>query len=143
MQDLVENKNLGLRAVARELKVTTRTINRYVNKFGLNASWQSETTNFCHVNEAQQADNKAQNRQDWLELQRQYPDATKTQLRNISPALYGRLYRGDRPWLNNNSPSLQKPSVSVNKRVDWGKRDQNIKIQVEKTVQDILQEEKP
>jgi len=60
----------------------------------------------------------------------------------LSPALYARLYRC-RAWLNNNSPSLQKPSVSENKRVDWGKRDQEVKMQVEKAVQEILQKDKP
>ncbi|WP_330203386.1 TnsD family Tn7-like transposition protein [Cyanobacterium sp. DS4] len=143
LQDLVENKNLGLRAVARELKVNTRTINRYVDKLGLNASWQSETNKFAPINDTKEVDDKAQNRQDWLELLKQYPDATKTELRNLSPALYARLYRGDRIWLNNNSPSLQKPPVSVNKRVDWGKRDQEVKMQVEKAVQEILQKDKP
>lgn len=143
LQDLVENKNLGLRAVARELKVNTKTINRYVDKLGLDASWQSETTKFAPVNDTKEVDDKAQNRQDWLELQKQYPEATKTELRNLSPALYARLYRCDRAWLNNNSPSLQKPPVSVNKRVDWGKRDQEVKILVEKAVQEILQKDKP
>jgi hypothetical protein len=143
LQDLVENKNLGLRAVARELKVTTRTINRYVNEFGLDASWQSETIKFSPVNDTKEVDDKSQNRQDWLELQKQYPDATKTELRNLSPALYARLYRCDLTWLNDNSPFLQQPSVSVNKRVDWGKRDQEVKIQLEKAVQEILQQDKP
>ncbi|WP_155084691.1 TnsD family Tn7-like transposition protein [Cyanobacterium aponinum] len=92
-----------------------------MDKLGLDASWQSETTKFALVNDTKEVDNKAQNRQDWLNLQKQYPHATKTELRNLSPALYARLYRCDRIWLNNNSPSLQKPSVSVNKRVDWEK----------------------
>ncbi len=143
LQDLVENKNLGLRAVARELKVNTRTINRYVDKLGLNASWQSETTKFSPVHDTKEVDDKEQNRREWLELQKQYPDATKTELRKLSPALYARLYRCDRIWLNNNSPYLQKSSVSVNKRVDWGKRDQEVKTQVEKAVQEILQKDKP
>jgi hypothetical protein len=45
--------------------------------------------------------------------------------------------------LNDNSPSSQKPPVSVNKRVDWGKRDRDVKILVEKAVQEILQKDKP
>jgi len=134
---------LGLRAVARELKVDTRTINRYVDKLGLNASWQSETTQFSPVNETNEVDDKEQNRADWIALQKQYPNATKTELRRLSPALYARLYRCDRIWLNDNSPSLQQPSVPVNKRVDWEKRDQEVKIQVEKAVQEILQQDKP
>jgi hypothetical protein len=143
LQDLVENKKLALRAVARELKVNTRTINRYVDKLGLNASWQSETTKVSPVNETNEVDGKEKNRRDWIALQKQYPNATKTELRKLSPSLYARLYRCDRIWLNDNSPSLQQPSVSVNKRVDWAKRDQDVKIQVEKAVQEILQQDKP
>jgi hypothetical protein len=84
-----------------------------VSKLGLDASWQSETTKFSPVNDTKEVDDKEQNREDWLELQKQYPDATKTQLRKLSPRLYARLYRGDRIWLNDNSPKIQKPSVSV------------------------------
>jgi hypothetical protein len=114
-----------------------------VNEFGLDASWQSETNKFAPVNETKEVDEKEQNRRDWIALQKQYPNTTKTELRKLSPALYARLYRGDRTWLNDNSPSLQQPSVSVNKRVDWEKRDQEVKIQVEKAVQEILQQDKP
>ncbi len=154
LQDLVENEKLGLRATARELKVTTRTIDRYVDKLSLNASWKSDrkpkSLPSKKIKDAQNdrafssaLRDREQNRQNWLQLQKQYLDATKTELRKLSPALYIRLYRSDRIWLNDNSPQLQKPSAAVNNRVDWKQRDREVKVKIEKVVEEILQKEKP
>ena len=145
LQNLVEHKSLGLRATARELKVDTRTIDRYVEKLGLNASWKSENETKSKLSEEirNTENDREQNRQDWLGLQQRYPQATKTQLRKLSPALYARLYRYDRQWLNENSPQLNKQSVAVNNRIDWNLRDREVKVKVKIAVKEILKREKP
>ncbi|WP_320173982.1 TnsD family Tn7-like transposition protein [Maridesulfovibrio sp.] len=41
-------------------------------------------------------------------------------------AIYAWLYRNDRAWLMKINGQLRRSSRSENKRVDWGKRDQNV-----------------
>ena len=66
-----------------------------------------------------------ENKARWLELQKEHPGDSAKQLRLHSPALYARLYRQDRDWLQKNTPH-QKRIARVNNRVDWQQRDQTI-----------------
>ena len=84
----------------------------------------------------------APQREDWSNLQQQYPDATKTELRKLSPATYIWLDRDDRDWLRGNSPALQQP-VATNERVDWAKRDLEVLDRVKLAVDAMLKVEKP
>lgn len=139
LQELVEVEKLGLRATARSLKVDTRTIKRYVDKLGFKASWHSSPPQ-PQPADTHPPDNhnpQAEYRQQWLDLQKTYPDATKTTLRKQFPALYAWLYRNDKDWLNEHSPTLQRP-VSTNNRVNWQERDKQIKLQVEEAVTQLL-----
>ncbi len=53
-------------------------------------------------------------------MQGYHPDATKTTLRKLYPALYAWLYRNDKEWLNELLPVLQRP-IASNHRVEmWG-----------------------
>jgi Tn7-like transposition protein D len=84
----------------------------------------------------------AQQHEYWTSLQLQYPDATKTELRKLSPATYTWLYRHDRDWLNGNSPALQQPKAT-NERVDWVKRDLEVLDRVKLAVGTMIEAEKP
>jgi len=76
-------------------------------------------------------------RQVWLQLQHDYPNHSKTELRKMHPAVYTYLYRYDRNWLEMNSP---KPTSrkAINKRVDWEKRDEELLKKVKKATEDLL-----
>jgi len=80
-------------------------------------------------------------KESWLNLQKKYPDKSKTGLRRISPKIYIWLYRHERDWLSNNSPPLQI-SKSPRER-DWKILDQTILHKTKKAVNDILKQEKP
>lgn len=73
----------------------------------------------------------------WLQLQAEYPNHSKTELRKMHPAIYTYLYRYDRNWLEINSP---KPSSrkAINKRVDWAQRDEELLEKVMKATADLL-----
>jgi hypothetical protein len=60
----------------------------------------------------------------------------------MSPATYAWLYKKDREWLNQNSPTLRVP-VSCNNRVDWHERDKLVLAQVQDVVQLLLKAEVP
>ncbi len=149
LKELVKVQRLGLRATARQLKVDTRTVNRYALRLKLDPSWQS-----AHDNELVQShkqpesdvnstcESQMRHREKWLTLQLEHPEAPKTTLRQMAPATYARLYKNDREWLNQNSPTLRVP-VSCNNRVDWQHRDQQVLAQVQDVVQLLLKAEVP
>jgi hypothetical protein len=149
LRELVEVQRLGLRATARQLKVDTRTVNRYALRLKLDPSWQS-----AHDNELVQShkqpesdvnstcESQMRHREKWLTLQLEHPEASKTTLRQMAPATYARLYKNDREWLNQNSPTLRVP-VSCNNRVDWQQRDKLVLAQAKDVVQLLLKAEVP
>ncbi|QCJ40614.1 hypothetical protein FAY30_01055 [Bacillus sp. S3] len=75
-------------------------------------------------------------RSEWMQLQKKYPNLSKTQLREKEPAVYAFLYRNDRNWLNLNSPERQKIET-INNRVNWLERDQEVLKKIHKVVEDI------
>jgi hypothetical protein len=79
---------------------------------------------------------------DWLLLQRKYPEKSKNELRQISPKTYTWLYRHDRFWLDGNSPVRRKP-IGINKRVNWAQRDKNLAAEVVSVIDIIKASEKP
>jgi Tn7-like transposition protein D/TniQ len=149
LRELVEQQKFGLRAVARELKVDTRTVKRYVSNLKLESHWEkravppiAENTSVDDIQSVDRSLIPAPQQEYWTNLQLQYPDATKTELRKLSPATYAWLYRHDRDWLNGNSPALQQPTAT-NERVDWVKRDLEVLDRVKLAVDAMLKVEKP
>lgn len=76
-------------------------------------------------------------RQVWLQLQAEYPNHSKTELRKMHPAVYTYLYRYDRNWLEMNSP---KPASrkAINRRINWEQRDEELFEKVKKATADLL-----
>ena len=152
LRELVEQQKLGLRAIARELKVDARTVKRYVSSLNLESHWEKRAV--VPIAENSSLDNAPMiqsvgrsliptpQREYWSNLQLQYPDATKTELRRLTPATYTWLYRHDRDWLTDNSPALQQP-IATNERVDWVKRDLEVLARVKLAVEEMLKVEKP
>lgn len=149
LKHLVEGEQLGLRAIARELQVDPRTVNRYVDILKLCPQWRSPA-------EAEQANQpqpsafqanvstnvKAQQRERWQTLKIHHPQASKTALRRMAPGTYMWLYRHDCKWLQQNSPLPRTTTIS-NNRVDWQERDFQILAQVQAAVDLLLAIEKP
>jgi hypothetical protein len=149
LRELVEVQKLGLRATARQLKVDARTVKRYALRLKLDTSWQSSDDSKPVLSQEQREDDvnstgkrEKRHRETWLTLQREHPEASKTTLRQMAPATYAWLYRNDREWLNQNSPTLRVP-VSATNRVDWHERDKLILAQVMDVLPQLLKAEKP
>ncbi|MBD2048750.1 TniQ family protein [Coleofasciculus sp. FACHB-64] len=149
LKEFVEVEKLGLRETARRLNVDPGTIKRYVSLLKLTTYWQTRKENdFVGLQEAPEihpnstTELKFKHKQDWIALQAQNPEASKTTLRKLVPATYIWLYRNDREWLNQNSPALQVAVPSV-VRVDWHKRDRQVLTQVQEGVRSLLNTDKP
>lgn len=80
--------------------------------------------------------NKEQYRFLWLELQKKYPNLSKTQIRKESPRIFTWLYRWDREWLDQNSPR-KGPVLVINTRVNWVERDKSVLVKVQKAVEKL------
>lgn len=117
--------SLGLRELSRRMGADPNTIKRFLN---------DEKEGSLKVEQSK--DFVKENRQSWLSLQRQYPQKSIKQLREVEKALYMRLYRDDKEWLKANSPNpLKKTSTT---RIDWNKRDDEILEKVKGAVESLL-----
>lgn len=63
-------------------------------------------------------------RQRWLHLVSQYSSLKQIRAQREGAKLYTWLYRHDRSWLNEHTPSRQKAPREI--RVDWAKRDRTL-----------------
>lgn len=79
-------------------------------------------------------------KKEWLDLIKQYPDKSKTELRELNRAVYAWLYRNDKVWLNMNSP-ISSAKKTINKRVNWDERDEEILKEVKVAIDEILKRE--
>ncbi|ABN52346.1 Tn7-like transposition protein D [Acetivibrio thermocellus ATCC 27405] len=148
LKELVDRK-LSLRETVRLLGVDPITVKKYAKKLGLTTYWEKrseadvvydyEKSSYSSM----KLDDKDYYRKRWNELRKQYPEMGKTQLRQVDKALFAWLYRNDREWLNQNSPD-KKVSNTVNRRVDWNQRDNEILSQIKEIVDKMLNsDEKP
>jgi Tn7-like transposition protein D/TniQ len=147
LRELVEQQKLGLRAIAKELKVDARTVKRYVSNLKLESHWEKravavESIKLIVTESVDRSLVVEQHKEQWIALQQQYPNLTKTELRKLAPAIYTQLYRHDRDWLKGNSPALQQPKAT-NERVDWVNRDLEVLDRVKLAVAAMLKAEKP
>ncbi len=132
LKQLIYSEKLSYYAAAKQLQVDIGTVKKYACKENNRPSAViPDGQNILFEKQAQ-----------WLQLQNYYPDLTKTGLRKIDPALYAWLYRHHRKWLNENSPQ-KKVFSSINKRVDWKRRDEILLMEVQKGVEKLYYFEKP
>lgn len=122
--------NLSMREIARRLKVDVNTVKKYGQNLG-------ETEVELGYKRKDNLINKDSFRNEWQDLQKRYPEKSKTELRKVNSGLYTWLYRNDREWLNSNSPK-KKQITMVNNRVDWDKRDVETHESVKGIVEEIL-----
>jgi len=138
LKELLDQK-LSLRETARLLGVDPITVKKYAKKLGLTTYWEkrSEAEDVYDNYSSMNLDDKDYYRKRWNELRKQHPEMGKTQLRQVDKALFAWLYRNDREWLNQNSPD-KKVSNTVNRRVDWNQRDNEILSQIKGIVDKML-----
>ncbi|GAB6513233.1 TPA: TnsD family transposase [Bacillus cereus] len=137
MEKLTELVNEGntLTEIAKEMRADRATIKKYAAELGLKVPWKLPKVEKKNINapledfETQLTERKNK----WLELQEEYPDKSKTELRKIAPDVYVFLYRNDRDWLNEFSPT-KKRIQTPNQRVNWKKRDTELLNRVQKVV---------
>ena len=118
------NEGLSLREIGRRLHADPMTVKKHIRG--------------KEVKDGRRDLERERDRTEWLFLQQQYPNFSKTELRKLNLALYARLYRKDRIWLNKHSPEpAQKKTRNI--RVDWNQRDLEVLAKVQHAVSRILE----
>lgn len=123
--------SLSAHRIAQILKCDYATVKKYI----------SISKDECSNANESPIDLLMQKEAEWIELIKAYPEFTVTQLRAISPALYAWHYRNNRSWLKENSPRVSE-KVTINKRVDWEKRDLKILKEIKKVISNLYSIEK-
>ncbi|MGE7944840.1 TnsD family transposase [Lysinibacillus xylanilyticus] len=135
LSDLV-TEGKKLMEISRELNSDRATIKKYAAELELTVPWKSPRNEKKH-NDVPFEDYEKQlteRKNKWLELQKLYPEKSKTELRKIAPDVYAYLYRNDREWLQSFSPVKTKKQTP-NRRVNWEKRDEEMLKTIMKVVQ--------
>lgn len=139
-------QRLSLRETARQLGVDPATVKKYAKKLSLKTYWitrsEEEDKSINSIKQDYFDEKKEGYRGEWLNLRKQYPRTSKTELRQLNNRVFTWLYRNDRDWLNRNSPKLLS-KVNDNLRVDWEHRDKEIYNDVRVAVNDMLSVGKP
>ncbi|MFV2050849.1 TnsD family transposase [Metabacillus sp. YM-086] len=139
-------QRLSLRETARQLGVDPATVKKYAKKLSLKTYWitrsEEEDKSINSIKQDYFDEKKEGYRGEWLNLKKQYPRSSKTELRQLNNRVFTWLYRNDRDWLNRNSPKLLS-KVNDNLRVDWEHRDKEIYNDVRVAVNDMLSVGKP
>lgn len=142
------NQNFSLNYIERELKTSQKTIKKYALKLG----YQDYVYRRSKVKERISKEEKdrikrnkriskiKEYRKIWLNLIKQNPNMTITQLRESNIKVQDYLYRNDREWLYSTYPK-KAIRTKGNYLVDWNKRDIEILKEVKIAINDINTDE--
>lgn len=141
------NQDFSLNYIERELKTSQKTIKKYALKLG----YQDYVYRRSKVKERISKEEKdtikrhkkiskiEEYRKIWLDLIKQNPNMSITQLRESNIKIQDYLYRNDREWLYKNYPERTK-RTSGNILVDWDERDREILEKVKNAVDKLYNE---
>ncbi|MEH7076229.1 TnsD family transposase [Neobacillus drentensis] len=123
-------EDLSYREIARKLNVDTNTVIKY--KEIIRSENVADSQSNTHTIELLESHRHA-----WLQLQKEHPILSKTELRNMAPSTYTYLHRHDKDWLRINSP-IKRTNRLENKRVNWQERDRDTLYRVQKAREELL-----
>lgn len=132
LQVLASNENLSIRAMAEALGVDSKTVKKY-----LSMDRQKE-----------KVEGKAnppilqRYRQQLLEGIQQYPNDSRTQIRERFQKEYTYLYRHDKEWLFNHLP-INQTKVKPKATVDWEARDREYCSKIKRHYKELIMLDKP
>ncbi|QQZ09609.1 TnsD family Tn7-like transposition protein [Heyndrickxia vini] len=131
LHHLIHVEKISYRSCAKILNVDTNTVIKYSKINNLKSKEEINCSSLLQNNKNQ-----------WIKLREDNPNASRTELRKINPVLFARLYRRDKEWLNLNSPN-QKVLKKTIERIDWEKRDKEILGKIYDIISDLKSRSKP
>lgn len=131
-------EGLGLRAIARCLVIDPGTVRLHAYRLGLKVPWKKLSERTVKTIARDQNSIRAR----WLEIQQIHRGLSRSQLAQRLPKERAWLYRHDREWLDQHSPTALRKKWS-DQRVDWESLDCSIATQLRKAAQEIVREIPP
>lgn len=137
LQELVLNGK-SIYEISKLLDADPATVKKYIDIIYEDPPCQdiSRNSNESYNNE----DVEKKKKNEWLTLVQEHPGKSKTEIRNLNPALYTWLYRNCKEWLSKNSPGKIEVKFE-NLRVNWEERDNEILTLAKEKVKEILKRE--
>lgn len=124
LKALVRDPSMSLRAMAQDLGVAPKTVQRHARRLGV---WRPTWTTWDRVAPAKRRHDATKrtlafHRNQWRTLREANPTDGTHALCQRAPATYSYLYRYDREWLSAHRPPTV-PARSESPRIDWAERD--------------------
>lgn len=126
--------------MARQLGCDIKTIHKFEailavrNSIDVEADKSSQKVSVSNWNEKY--------RERMLHVIKEYPELSRTEMRNQCQKEYTFLYRHDREWLFEILP-IGKPQIGSKGYIDWDQRDQEVLSQLQKAQINLLNRAKP
>ncbi|MDQ6160952.1 TnsD family Tn7-like transposition protein, partial [Staphylococcus epidermidis] len=133
LQALASKEDLSIRAMAKTLGVDSKTVKKYLSK-----DEQKEKSE-CKVNPQM----LQQYQHQLLEGMQQYPNDSRTQIRERFQKEYIYLYRHDRKWLLKYLPGRCGETRTNNIIVDWSARDADYCAKIKQLHNELMALKKP
>lgn len=123
----------GIYPVSRLLNADIETIKKYAQKNNVLDKWLPPRM-YISRNKDEENINKVNHYNKWIDTIKDNPKLNKQAIRKLIPATYTWLYRNDKQFLSENSPTSSLQSKNIKSKVDWEIRD----IEILETVKVIL-----
>lgn len=144
----LQKESIGLRELARKMDCDPKIIQKYDQLFKTyryttkeGTTVEADVTNKIVEEDVNQLSMEEQYKNELIEMIRQYPESSRTQIRKQMPKQYIALYRINKQVLEEILPPVRL-SKGGKERVDWEARDDAI-LQQMKEVYEELQQRKP
>ena len=131
-------EGLCLRAMAREIGVDPGTVRLHASRLGLKVPWKDLPKRRALTMLPDRDSMRAR----WLDMQQNHADLSRRQLALLLPKERSWLYRHDREWLEQHSPTPLHKKWS-DQRVDWETLDHHTATQLRKAAREITLEVPP
>lgn len=124
----------SLREVSRALDVDPMTVKRHAARLGLTTPWKIPEERISDLPPA--CEKRDTKRDIWRSLRKANPLLSRAKLRSSNKALWTWLYRYDRQWLEENSPTpLDRKNV---RKINWEERDKQLVLDLKQCVDEMI-----
>lgn len=131
--ELLESKQYSVSNIARLMGCDYKTVVRYAEILGKKDFIDSKITFTKSGNIMNNKNYELQYSEDILKYKKHNPTSTRTCVRKALKKQYAWLYRNNKKWLFDNLPKTNKNYINtINTRVNWNKRDENILLKIRK-----------
>lgn len=129
---LAADETVSLRDAAHSLGISPQLFKLHARSLGVwRARWRAEgARDVCPAPGATAASRLEAYRQEWLELRRRFPSASRMELERRAPSAVKALKRYDANWLAAHQPPKAPTPRSVGSHVDWAARDDEMAREV-------------